>query len=463
VAALSLAFAAPASATTFCVPNTSFAACPAGSTTAGTVDAAITTNASDTVADKVYIAAGVFTDPDTFDVAGTDDLEIVGAGPGTGAGATRLTSSDNGNQFVVNLNGRAVTVRDLTIVIPASFPDSAGDGLLTNQDTIQNVDIESQNGNAGLGSDGVVLGAGTTFSDGAVYASNSGGETGRILDAFTDNGVVTGAAEVTRTTVANAASGAFLNEGSLVVTIRRSLIVNPTAYGVFASTSAIVNVYNTVIRTNGTASPLESDQFSDGSTTALLSARHVTMVRSGGVDNEPAVEATVTGAHTGGINLVVRDSIIRGFADSYGRSGGSGTANLAISYSDFPNTGTNTGGGSLSVGTGNIDVDPLFADAGAFDFHLLAGSPAIDTADPNPSPALLDDFDGAVRPVDGNADGTARRDRGAYEYQLPVVTPPSTPTGTASPPPTVTKKKKCKKRKRAASTAKKKKCKKKRK
>jgi hypothetical protein len=39
------------------------------------------------------------------------------------------------------------------------------------------------------------------------------------------------------------------------------------------------------------------------------------------------------------------------------------------------------------AGTGNIDADPCFADAVGGDFHLLEGSPCIDTGDPAYSPA----------------------------------------------------------------------------
>jgi len=48
-----------------------------------------------------------------------------------------------------------------------------------------------------------------------------------------------------------------------------------------------------------------------------------------------------------------------------------------------------------------------------FDAHLTEGSPAIDSGLPN---ALTADFSGTHRPLDGNQDGTATVDRGAYEY-----------------------------------------------
>jgi hypothetical protein len=452
---LGLAFAAEASATTFCVPNTSFVACPAGSTAQASLETAMQLNAADGNADMIFVAAGTQTETTdgTFTATGSDPLEVVGAGPGTGVGATRLTSTGNANQYVVNLANRSVTFRDLTIVIPASFPNNLGGGLLTGTRAIENVDIESQN----PGSDGATLSGGGSFSDGQLYATGAGSISVGFRTAFPNSSV-----EVTRTTVINPGSGAAVDDGGQVFNLRRSRIINPVAYGVLVSADGIGNVTNSVIQTNGTASALEISE--TGNSTALLTAGHVTMVRTSGADTRPAVVSDVSGAGTGTTSLVVRDSIIRGFANSYSRTAsGTGTANLSLTYSDLAPTGPDSGTGSLTL-SNNINADPLFA--GATDFHILAGSPAIDAADPNPSPALIDDFDGALRPTDGDGDGVAIRDMGAYEFQPPpVVQPPVTmPPASGNPATLAPKKKRCKKkRKRSASAAVKKKCKKKKK
>ena len=69
----------------------------------------------------------------------------------------------------------------------------------------------------------------------------------------------------------------------------------------------------------------------------------------------------------------------------------------------------------LAAGTGSISADPLYV--GATDYHLQAGSVAIDTGTPVGAPGQ--DFDLHPRPQDGDGVNGAQFDMGAYEIRPP--------------------------------------------
>ena len=94
----------------------------------------------------------------------------------------------------------------------------------------------------------------------------------------------------------------------------------------------------------------------------------------------------------------------------------------------------NSSGGNLvedgSCGIpGALSGDPMLGGLTASPAHfpLLPGSPAIDAGDNSLCPAT--DQRGAARPFDGDGDGTATCDLGAYE--IDTVAPPITPTPTS--------------------------------
>ncbi len=148
------------------------------------------------------------------------------------------------------------------------------------------------------------------------------------------------------------------------------------------------------------------------------------------VDNEGFLGSGVyTGQSDVTLPVVITNNIIQGNRlRAFGDGGGiysldlSSTFDPVISYNDLWGNDRNQCGGELSdadcIGvSGNFSADPQFVDLMNRDFHLTAGSPAVDTGTSSGAPAT--DFDGMARGYDG--DGTPNSpqagdvDVGAYE------------------------------------------------
>ena len=92
-------------------------------------------------------------------------------------------------------------------------------------------------------------------------------------------------------------------------------------------------------------------------------------------------------------------------------------------------TATRPTGANASISDANVSNvgDAGFVDAAGGDYRLLPGSPLIDAGDPATAQGL--DLDGNPLVADGNADGGARRDLGAFELQPAATGGGSQPGG----------------------------------
>jgi hypothetical protein len=108
-------------------------------------------------------------------------------------------------------------------------------------------------------------------------------------------------------------------------------------------------------------------------------------------------------SHNGAVlNLV--NSIV--WNNSLGELSTFNGGSAGVSYSDIE--------GATFPGPGNISAAPRFVDRLNRDYRLRGISPAVDAGTNTGAPRT--DIRGVARPNDGNGDGTAITDMGAYEY-----------------------------------------------
>ena len=365
---------------------------------------------NDGIADKIIIGEGTINHagsifPVPFNYS-DDPLEVVGAGTGlTGISAT-------GNNIIVlnladiNFRQRKVTFRDLSFVAKSG----QSQGLVQSEgDVFDGVNFISDDATGiGGGTEGVRVISGGTLNDVEIFGSNGGSFSRPITTGFADPGEKL---EITGTSIENSGTAIVADNGTeMPVTIKNSRIaVDGQVLDVNDGEQSLIE--NSVIEA-GKFIPLYVTSLGSGSPSLTL--RNNTIENVAGAST--AIRVLAGPAATGSASAIVTDSIIRGFPNAWELeapvSGAFGDANLNVAYSNLSSSGTKTGDGTLAATQGVINQDPLYK--GLADYHLSPTSPSIDAGDPAAG-GLLDDIEGSVRPLDGNGDGTAVRDQGAYE------------------------------------------------
>jgi hypothetical protein len=404
-------------ALTFCIDVGG--TCDVSSSGAIGFQSALNASATSPDADTVRLGVATYLGPFSYQpvtTAGT--LTIVGAG----IDQTVLTFPAPSTTFDAALTlrrdlvGNPTTVSKLTVIVPAPTNTQGGSTGIDTDGIVEDLRVAAPPGTLGSRRGVVLMGLGAGIRRSVIEMSR-----GTAVSTFTG------------TTVTLDSSPAFFEDSSAdgVTTIEAFTPLRVTRTRISSRGRALtprattVTIEDSLVLVDSTEGVSVQPESSGPGT---LVVRHVTVVNVGVLPGFAGMAVDSSG--TGGVaQMQVSHSIFAGFEHaSFRRAAPGGTATLAVSASIFAR------GNDLVMGDGdttltepqaNLDVDPLLTA----DFHLQDGSPAIDAPFSPPLGATESptDLDGAQRIQDGNGDGIAARDMGAFEHAaVPLVSTTTT-------------------------------------
>lgn len=368
-------------------------------------------------ADRIELGAKAYTET-PLDYAGAGPVEIVGQG----ATQTSLTRPATNSGAVFVDSGGPVTLRDLTVQIPAgsgSFPQPVG---VRTSSPVTLSDVRVRADLLAGAPVGLQFAADATVDHVDVDLTAAGAGTGVAAAAASGTVSVSDSSVVAPTVALDAALGGLA--------IRRTT-ARAQGIGIRAQTASTVTVESSLVRVAsnaGTGLGAYHGPTAGGATS--LTARHVTVVGVAGSSSKALVASNTVGT-TPASTVIVRDSILSTWDYTAYRYSSAGPASVVVDHSIAGPGGTtsSSGQGSLTLDPTVVDVDPLFTNPGSGDYTLGAASPAVNQ-DPDPLQAgeSATDLVGAARIIGG------ARDYGAYERASApaVLTGAATVLGTSA-------------------------------
>jgi hypothetical protein len=407
-AAAALAAPTLASASTYCV-GTSQSACEISKPgTAAGLTQALAEAQSSAAGDVVRVGPGTFTG--NFVYSSVSEVDIQGSGR-----ATVLQGVGSDPALSVTASGPASMVSDLEVRMADIPHPGIAAGLRIGAAVADSVRAENPGDSYGAA---VQLQSGGDVRQSTVLAGPATG-----IEGYTGAGQ-----HDVRDSFIAGAHGVGTNAGSTWTLENLEILARYTGVSSGGSTT----LRDSLVRISGDPTNSTATQALYQFSAGVLNANHVTIQ----VADDVTYGALVVMSGSGTANLHMKNSILHGSfaASSFSRAGiGGGTANISVGHSNFSPPGLAYVGAGAGAGVfqqtpngTNTDVDPHFVDptvtlaSPTLNLHLRHDSPLIDKGEPGGSQE--EDLAGAPRLVDGDGNGNAVRDMGAYEYQRAAPT-----------------------------------------
>lgn len=368
-----------------------------------------TTNLSDAAQFHVITAAEFQTALTNAQGNGQDDTIYLAAGQYMG-------DPTWGFNYTTTTGDHAITIRaeiGLTpseVILKGDKTSGFPALIIADQANPSNIAVEGitiENGSSYAAVELVTAGGDITVSD-CTFKDNIGDTFGTLAaSAVVDEIGTGGTITFVRNTVTDN-KGAINVSGKAVMLSQNTISKNDS--GVQAAAETIILTDNVITNNDGgEGAGISVSTVENGSIyiTNNTIAENVAKNRGGGVYVLISTNETVyfynniiwgNKADNGGDDIQLTNLLNEGYAYAYNND-----------YSLF--------GGAWTLAAGNINADPQFVDPATDDWHLSAGSPCIDTGINEALQLPLTDRDGNRRVFDGNGDGNAIVDMGAYEYE----------------------------------------------
>lgn len=341
---------------------------------------------------------------------------------GAGAGSTIVDGDANDRVFNISSKGGPITVTMTGLTVQNGLRKGDAGGInIENDSTLTLNSVVVTNNEAASDGGGIQNQDGTLNLNQSTVSNNTAGdEGGGIYNEGPDtlnvnNSTITG----------NIAEdgGGIMNEFDAAAVITNSTISNNTASndGGGITNDQCCGVEATII-TNSTISGNTAGSEGGGISNTDEGALQLTNVTIS--DNSATEGGGISNNHTVSFanSIVVANTPDNCFIE--GGKGGGTNSSLGHNMEDADDCALGGPGDQTNT---DPTLGALGANGGPTQTHaLLAGSPAIDTADDALCPAT--DQRGVSRPQDGDEDGTAICDIGAYEAEG-AAEPPPPPAG----------------------------------
>ena len=394
--------------------------CTEGAPCATIAQALSTSRAAPGTGDRIEVGPGLYEERVVIDKAEDSGLTLHGAGRGpdqeaTPGDATTVRPPETNKGAEVAITATAVSVENLRVEVPVGFINGSGISLGGPSSSARDIHVQDA---GAINTDAIEVKAGTPDTLIQNARVRHTGEY-RGLAIFGPRATVLDSD--VRTAEGQVLDTEFMAEGTRIVRTRLEaeggFIATIRSGGVVIDSSLLIG------------GSIGVEAFANfGATTEVTLSNDTIDLGDPKLTDKIGV-ATRARAETGG---TARVTLVNTIAMEKQEVEGSATQSVTCTSSIVPIQQVSGPKGAIECGAGGGNLfapaSSIFA-AGA-DWHLIAGSPAVDSGSGG-EPLSMTDLDGNPRVLDGNRDGVAVIDRGAYELPTP---PPPAPAMPAAPP-----------------------------